>query len=62
MSGEQTCFVGKKICMDLAKTDENVEKIDLKRYKLARKSKTYGNMKRKGYYTGDEIEYRCKKG
>lgn len=52
----------KKRCRDPSPEGNGLELIDTKRYKLKRESKTFGDMKREGYYEGDEIEYRCKPG
>ena len=41
---------------------KNVEIVNKARYKLFLDSRTFGPMKRKGFYDGDEIEYRCKSG
>lgn len=41
---------------------DNVEIVSRTRYKLTRDSKTFGPMERKGFYDGDVIEYRCKRG
>ena len=57
-----TFLVERAKCEDPSELNVGVEMIDVQRYKLLKKSKMHGDMKRDGYYDWDVIEYRCKKG